>query len=506
MNHKHIAVSDEMLQRLTLLGLTPTFTKINEIYNPRDGSQIGWAGVDVDDPTPSFIEGQSTYAAVTQYLADTNNVEEQDVFWRVVKKEQRDGRVSYTLCDEGAEFDLAQPMFVYIHKVEIVRLYGDFDNKSKWLDDVLIDMRTDIDEYAAFQNKEFYSVTLSPIEENPCTPGMVFDTGFHFFNVPGVVDDAIREVIYEVGSWMKHRASNTVGYKGYVENNSDLGSMMDEMVFMDEKVAIGIRNTYGIQPVIGDVEITLGANEKSHQESFSISLNLLPKFSTVVNNNQDILKVMHTELVRLMGEQVGSDKRDPYLMLLEAVLSEDYEDWSSMLTRSFVYALFSTAEGADDYKIEHVRKPITTLAELQADKDHIQQAAISSLVDIMGDFKTLRDELAAAKSAKAFVDRFQAGLADPNDIIYLYDEHRKEINDYAKQVTNEKGCETLTFFTLKELADKFNCNLDDAAIGLYEPFPTGLQTSDQDPYFDIRRAVANIAINTAMERLYDECA
>ena len=66
MNHKHIAVSDEMLQRLTLLGLTPTFTKINEIYNPRDGSQIGWASGDVDDPTTGFIEGQSTYACVTQ--------------------------------------------------------------------------------------------------------------------------------------------------------------------------------------------------------------------------------------------------------------------------------------------------------------------------------------------------------------------------------------------------------------------------------------------------------
>lgn len=124
----------------------------------------------------------------------------------------------------------------------------------------------------------------------------------------------------------------------------------------------------------------------------------------------------------------------------------------------------------------------------------------------MGDFTELKSSFKSAKSAKEFVDGFQAGLTDPDDIVYLYDEHRKEINDYAKQVTNEKGCETLTFFTFKELADKFNCNLDDAAIGLYEPFPTGLQTSDQDPYFDIRRAVANIAINTAMERLYDECA
>ena len=503
MNNKHIAVSDKMLQRLTLLGLTPTFTKINEIYNPRDGSQIGWAGVDVDDPTPSFVEGQSTKAFVTKYLAETNNMNENNVFWRVVKKEQKEGRVSYTLCDEGAEFDLAQPMFVYIHKVEIIRLYGTYDDKSKWLDDVLIDMRTDIDEYAAFQNKEFYSVTLSPIEENPCMAGMIFDTGFHFFNAVGVVDDAIREVIAEVGSWMKYSASNTVGYKANVENNGGRGSMMDEMVFMDEKVAIGVRNMYGIQPVIGNLEITLGANENWYQESFSISLNLLPKFSTVVNNNQGILKVMHTELVRLIGDR---DNANPYQMLLEAVLSEDYDEWSTLLLRSFVHALLSTAEGTDDCTIEHVRKPTTTLAELQADKDYIQQAAITSLIDIMGDFTELKSSFKSAKSAKEFVDGFQAGLTDPDDIIYLYDEHRKELNDFIKQIVKTKGCETLTFFTFKELADKFNCDLDDAAIGLYEPFPTGLKTSAQDPYFDIRRAVANIIINTAMERLYDEFA
>lgn len=505
MNSKHIAVSEKMLQRLTLIGLTPTFTKVSEIYNPRDGGSISWAGVDKDIPKLCFVEGQSTKSAVTQYLADTNGTNEENVFWRVVKKEEQDGRVRYTLCDEGAEFDLAQPMFVYMHEVEIVNLYGN-GNKSTWVDDVLIDMRIAIGEYAAFQNKEFYSVTLSPIEENPCTAGMIFDTGFYFFNVEGVVDDAVLEELQEVESWMKYRASNTVRVSNYIESYGELGSMMEEIDFMDEKLAVAVRNIYGIQPVIGESAITIGSHGGSNKESFYISLNLLPKFGTVVNNNQSILKVMHAEIVRLIAEEGGSDEIDPYMMLLQAVVSDDYEEWSWLLIKAFIFALLRTVAGHEDWCLEQIRKPTNTIADFQADKDPVGKAAITSLVDIVGDFTEFKFSFKSAKTAKEFVDGFQAGMTDPDDIIYLYDEHRKELNDFVKQATKTKGCVTLTFFVLKELAKQFSCDMDEAAIGLYEPFPEGLQTSDQDPYFDIRRAVANIVINTAMERLFDECA
>lgn len=493
MNLEHIKKSEGMSRRLKSQGLVANFKQVNKLGNPRNGARAVWVGIDTPQ-RPSFgINHDAAKQEVAKYCHRVLTITEDDIIWRVVKKVNAAGeRHVFELCEEGANLDPSQPMFMYIKKEDAFNLYGVMGVDEECLHEILSCMTEEIEEYAAWCNKEEYRISLSPIQENPCmADGKQFEASYSVFNADGPINEALENALANMESWIESKASNTMSVSFLSKRGEPLRCFANDFT-------TGIEKAYGIAPVIGSSVVLIDYKPSINKTQFNINLNLLPRFLTIVDNNQDLLKTMRTYIKNKLKE-TSSQKHDVSEMLFKVIGSEDYDLWPSLLLEALIASFAATIDGAEVYKIEHVRKPKPTIEDYLSGRDTLYQAIITTFVSNMDGYANFKANMQASHTANDFIVDFE----DIDDALYFYHEHKDEMNDFAKRVASKNNTDTLTEYTHLNLKDQ-NFNLDDVAIGLYEPLPEGLLTSDDDKYAQARRAVANFIIKTCLTKLYDE--